>query len=151
MRRMGITEKAKDIADKGFEKAGEYSGKASGKAAELAEKAGGKATELSGTARERAPEYLDRAAEVAEKVVEVAEKVVEAAAAGVDKATGGKYHEQISAATVKVNETLDRARHSTHGTTSTPTGPDIKPATDVSGQAGAPITPSSTNPDAEKS
>ena len=143
MRCMGITEKAKDIADKGFVKAGEYSGKASEKAAELAEKAGGKATELSGTARERAPEYLDRAAEVAEKVVE-------AAAAGVDKVTGGKYHEQISSATVKVSETLDRARHSTHGPTSASTGPDIKPATDVSGQAGAPITPSTTNPDAEK-
>jgi hypothetical protein len=144
MRRMGITEKAKDIADKGFEKAGEYSGKASGKAAELAEKAGGKATELSGTARERAPEYIDRAAELAEKVVE-------AAAAGADKVTGGRYHEQISSAAGKIEQSLDRARHSTHGATSASAGPDIKPATDVSGQAGAPITPSSTNPDAEKS
>jgi hypothetical protein len=87
---MGITDKAKELADIALEKAGEYSEIAAGKAAELAE-----------TAREKAPGYLDRAAEMAGKAVD-------ATAAGVDKATGGRFHDQIDSAHGKVSETLAR-------------------------------------------
>ena len=90
MGRMGITDKAKEIADIALEKAGEYSEKAAGKASELAE-----------AAREKAPGYLDRAAELAGKAVD-------ATAAGVDKATGGRFHDQIDSAHGKVSDTLAR-------------------------------------------
>jgi hypothetical protein len=90
MVRMGITDKAKELADIALEKAGEYS-----------EKAAGKASELADTAREKAPGYLDRAAELAGKAVD-------ATAAGVDKATGGRFHDKIDSAHGKVSETLAR-------------------------------------------
>lgn len=135
---MGLSDKARELADKATEKAGELAGKAG----ELAGKATEKAGELSGTAREKAPGYLDRAAELAGKAVETA-------ASGVDKATGGRFHDQLDTATTKVGETLGKAR----------TGPDPAagsaeppllpgPAGDASGQAGAPITPATTNPEA---
>lgn len=96
---MGITDKAKELADLALEKAGTYSEKAT----ELAGKAGERASELSETAREKAPSYVDRAAELAGKAVD-------ATAAGVDKVTQGRFHDKIEAATGKVGETLDRAR-----------------------------------------
>jgi hypothetical protein len=89
---MGITDKAKEIADTALEKAGELSEKAAEKAAELAE-----------TAREKAPGYLDRAAELAGKAADVT-------AAGVDKATGGRFHDQIDSAHDKVGDALGRVR-----------------------------------------
>ena len=89
---MGITDKAKELADIALEKAGEYS-----------ELAAEKASELAGAAREKAPGYLDRAAELAGKAVD-------ATAAGVDKATGGRFHEKIDSAHDKVEETLGRAK-----------------------------------------
>jgi hypothetical protein len=92
MGRMGIPEKAKEVADTALEKAGEYSEKAAEKAAELAQ-----------AAREKAPAYLDRAAELAVKAVDVT-------AAGVDRATGGRFHDQIDSAHDKVGEALGRAR-----------------------------------------
>ncbi len=99
---MGITDKAKEIADIALEKAGEYSEKAAGKASELAE-----------TAREKAPGYLDRAAELAGKAVD-------ATAAGVDKATGGRFHDQIDSAHGKVSDTLARDAVHDDGPTAPP-------------------------------
>ena len=96
---MGITDKAKELADLALEKAGEYSEKAT----ELAGKAGEKAAELTETAREKAPSYVDRATELAGKAVDVT-------AASVDRATQGRFHDKIETATGKVGETLDRAR-----------------------------------------
>lgn len=131
---MGLTEKAKELADAALEKAGVYS-----------ERAAVKAAEFSDVAREKAPGYLDRAAELAGKAVE-------SAAAGVDKATGGRFHEQLEDVSAKVGESLDRSRPTATAPTTVPdeaTGPVIVPApADVAGQADAPITPAATNPDA---
>jgi hypothetical protein len=96
---MGVTDKAKDLADIALEKLGEYSEKAT----ELAGKAGVKAAELTETAREKAPAYIDRA-------TEFAGKAVGATAAGVDKATQGRYSDKIGSVSGKVGATLDRAR-----------------------------------------
>ena len=132
---MGLTEKAKEFADTAFEKLGLFG-----------ERAATKVAELSGVAREKAPGYLDRAADVAGKAVENT-------AARVDKATGGRYHDKIQGASTKVGHTLDR----TPGTaapgtgTGTPSGPvGAPPASDVAGQAGGPVTPATTTPDATK-
>lgn len=111
---MGITDKAKELADLALEKAGEYSEKAT----ELAGKAGEKAAELTETAREKAPSYVDRA-------TELAGKAVDATAAGVDKATQGRFHDKIETATGKVGETLDRAR--TVGGTKVEDEPEVPP------------------------
>jgi hypothetical protein len=138
MGRMGLTDKAKELADVALEKAGEYSEKAAEKAAELSE-----------VAREKAPGYLDRAAELAGKAID-------ATAAGVDKITGGRFHEHLEHATAKVGETLDRARPGTGAAgaanAGAPDGPDIAPraAADVVGQEGEPITPATTNPESGK-
>jgi hypothetical protein len=79
--RMGITDKAKEIADTALEKA----------------------AELADTAREKAPGYLDRAAELAGKAAD-------ATAAGVDKATGGRFHDKIDSAHDRVGDALGRVR-----------------------------------------
>ena len=139
MERMGITDKAKELADLALEKAGTYSEKA---------------TELAGKARENAPSYVERAAELAGKAVD-------ATAAGVDKATQGRFHDRIETATGKVGETLDRARAAggakdddatdegpvadataTGATGATATGATAPLVTD-----GPPVTPATTNPD----
>ncbi len=135
MGRMGLTEKAKELADAALLKAGEVS-----------ERAAGKAAELSDAAREKAPGYVDRAADLAVKAVD-------AAASGVDRATGGRFHDKLEDATAKVEERLDRPRSATDGPADAPTvvvEPDPAPPApgDVAGQAGAPITPAATNPDA---
>ncbi|MFC5232623.1 hypothetical protein [Pseudonocardia zijingensis] len=78
---MGLTDKAKELADTALTKAGE----------------------LSEVAREKAPGYLDRAADLAVKATD-------AAAGGVDRATGGRFHERIEEVTAKVGASLDRPR-----------------------------------------
>ena len=135
MGRMGLTDKAKELADAALLKAGEVS-----------ERAAGKAAELSDVAREKAPGYLDRAADLAVKAVDVA-------ASGVDRATGGRFHDKLEDATAKVEQTLDRPRPTTDGPEDAATvvvEPEVVPPapSDVTGQAGAPITPAATNPDA---
>jgi hypothetical protein len=135
MEGMGITDKAKELADLALEKAGTYSEKA---------------TELAGKARENAPSYVDRAAELAGKAVE-------ATAAGVDKATQGRFHDKIETASEKVGETLDRAR-AAGGTKdgNTKDGDTIVDAAVVEDVVAPsepvvtgepPITPATTNPD----
>ncbi|HYH30531.1 MAG TPA: hypothetical protein VD903_09120 [Pseudonocardia sp.] len=117
---MGLTEKAKELADSALLRAGE----------------------LSGTAREKAPGYLDRAADLAVKAVD-------AATSGVDRATGGRFHDKLDGAAARVEETLDRPRAAERPTTVVSEEviePDLP--TDVAGQAGEPITPAATNPDA---
>ncbi|WP_219416245.1 antitoxin [Pseudonocardia nigra] len=121
---MGLTDKAKELADTALEYAG---------------KAGEKAAQLSGAAREKAPGYVDRAAELADRAVD-------AATSRVDQATGGRFHERLDSARTKVGEALDQPRPAaTEGE-----GEGIVPGsvTDVAGQTGAPITPAATNPDA---
>jgi hypothetical protein len=120
MGRMGLTDRAKELADTALLKAGE----------------------LSGVAREKAPGYLDRAADLAVKAVD-------AAADGVDRATGGRFHDKLEGATARLEETLDRPRPAEQPTTVV-VEPDVAPAapTDVAGQAEQPITPAATNPDA---
>jgi hypothetical protein len=78
---MGLTDKAKELADAALLKAGE----------------------LSEVAREKAPGYLDRAADLAVKATD-------AAASGVDRATGGRFHDRIEEVTAKVEQSLDRPR-----------------------------------------
>lgn len=124
MGRMGITDKAKELADAALLKAGE----------------------LSDVAREKAPGYLDRAADLAVKAVDVA-------ASGVDRATGGRFHDKLEDATTKVEQTLDRPRSATDGPADAPPTVVVEPEVpvapaDVAGQAGEPITPAATNPDA---
>jgi hypothetical protein len=124
MERMGLTDKAKELADAALLKAGE----------------------LSGVAREKAPGYLDRAADLAVKAVD-------AAADGVDRATGGRFHDKLEGATARVEETLDRPRPAEQPTTvvgEAHPAPDVTPPgpSDVAGQAGEPITPAATNPEA---
>lgn len=120
MGRMGLTEKAKELTDAALLKAGE----------------------LSEVAREKAPGYLDRAADLAVKAVD-------AAASGVDRATGGRFHDKLEGATVKVEETLDRPR-SDDAPTAVVVEPEVVPPApaDVTGQAEGPITPAATNPEA---
>jgi hypothetical protein len=131
---MGLTEKAKGFADLMFEKLGLFG-----------ERAATKVQEFSGVARERAPGYLDRAADVAGKAVE-------STAARVDKATGGRYHDKIEGASTKVGHTLDRMPGTAAPGTGTPSGPvGAPPASDVSGQAGGPVTPATTTPDTTNS
>jgi hypothetical protein len=91
---MGLTDKAKQLADTALLKAGE----------------------LSEAARERAPGYLDRAADFAVKAAD-------AAASGVDRATGGRFHDKLEGATARVGETLDRPRPSARPTTVEPEAP----------------------------
>jgi hypothetical protein len=81
MRRMGLTDKAKELTDAALLRAGE----------------------LSEVAREKAPGYLDRAADLAVKATD-------AAASGMDRATGGRYHDRIEGVTAKVGQSLDRPR-----------------------------------------
>lgn len=122
---MGVTEKAKELADIVFEKLGLFG-----------ERAATKVAELSGVAREKAPGYLDRAADVAGRAVENT-------AARVDKATGGRYHDKIEGASTKVGQTLDRTTDT--AAPGTPSGPPgTPPASDVAGRAGE---PSTTTPD----
>ncbi|OLT14407.1 hypothetical protein BJF78_19300 [Pseudonocardia sp. CNS-139] len=85
---MGLTEKAKELADVTLRRAGE----------------------LSETAREKAPDFLDRAADVTVKAVD-------SAAAGIDRVTGGRFHDQLESATSKVGESLDRAKPAAPTTT----------------------------------
>ena len=78
---MGLTEKAKELANAALLKTGE----------------------MSEMAREKAPGYLDRAADLAVKAAD-------AAASGVDRATGGRFHNRIDEVTAKVGHSLDRSR-----------------------------------------
>ncbi|HLU58400.1 MAG TPA: hypothetical protein VKZ81_23325 [Pseudonocardia sp.] len=78
---MGLTDRAKELADVALQKAGE----------------------LSEVAREKAPGYLDRAADLAVKAADVA-------ATKVDHVTGGRFHDKIEEVTAKVGESLDRPR-----------------------------------------
>jgi hypothetical protein len=125
---MGITERAKELADAALLKAGE----------------------LSEVAREKAPGYLDKAADVTVKAVD-------AAASGVDRVTGGRFHDKLEDVTTKVEEGLDRPRPTTPTTTAsativeeagtTPTTPTPTPAS-VADEGEPPITPAATNPEA---
>jgi hypothetical protein len=85
---MGLTEKAKELADTALRRAGE----------------------LSETAREKAPGFLDRAADVTVKAVD-------SAAARIDQATGGRFHDRLEGAATKVEEGLDRAKPAEQSTT----------------------------------
>jgi hypothetical protein len=78
-----------------------------------------KATELAGQAAQAAGPALEKAKEVAsdiaekaaplvEKAAELAAQGVSAAAEQIDKVTGGKYSEQISTVSSKIEEVLDR-------------------------------------------
>jgi hypothetical protein len=120
---MGLTDKAKELADTAFSYAG---------------KAGERATELSGVAREKAPDYVDRAAELAGRAMG-------SATAGVDRATGGRFHDRLDGARLKVDEALDRTAP---GAASTAGGTNVVPGDVVEGQDGEPITPAGTNPEA---
>jgi hypothetical protein len=122
---MGLTEKAKEFADRVF-----------GKLELFGERAATKVAEFSGVAREKTPGYLDRAADMAGKAVE-------STAARVDKATGGRYHDKIEGASTKLGHTLDR----TPGTAAPGTGtPSAPPAS----EAGGPVPPATTPPDTTK-
>jgi hypothetical protein len=128
---MGLTHRAKELADAALLKAG---------------KASERAAELSGVAREKAPGYVDRAADLAVKAVDVA-------AHRVDRATGGRFHDKLEGATTKVGQTLDRPRaeqSDRHAQPTRPTvvEPDAAAGPTPTGQAGGPITPAATNPDA---
>jgi len=120
MGRMGLTDKAKELADAALQKAGE----------------------LSEVAREKAPGYLDRAADLAVKATD-------AAADGVDRATGGRYHDKLEGVAAKVGQSLDRPHTEPEAPTVVvePEAPRPGPG-GVAGQAGGPITPASTNPEA---
>jgi hypothetical protein len=99
MERMGITDKAKELADTAL----------------------AKAAELSEVAREKAPGYLDRAADLAAKAAD-------ATASGVDRATGGRFHDRIEEVTAKVEQSLDRPR-ADDTPTATVVDPDGPPTT----------------------
>lgn len=118
---MGLTDRAKELADAALLKAGE----------------------LSEVARERAPGYLDRAADIAVKATD-------AAAGGVDRATGGRYTDKLDGVTAKVGQSLDRPRTGQEGPTVVvePEGP-IPPAP-ANPQATNPevTNPGAPNPDA---
>jgi hypothetical protein len=127
MERMGLMDRAKELADAALVKAGEVSERAA---------------ELSGTAREKAPGYLDRAADLAVKAAD-------ATADGLDRATGGRFHDKLEGATARVGETFDRPRAAQQPTTVDADPEPTAPAqADVAGQAGEPITPAATNPEA---
>ncbi|GAA1185678.1 antitoxin [Pseudonocardia alaniniphila] len=122
---MGLTEKAKEFADRLF-----------GKLELFGERAATKVAEFSGVAREKTPGYLDRAADMAGRAVE-------STAARVDKATGGKYHDKIEGASTKLSHTLDRTPGTAAPGSATPSAP---PAS----AAGGPVPPATTTPDTTK-
>lgn len=106
---MGLTEKAKELADTALRRVGE----------------------VSETAREKAPGFIDRAADVTVKAVD-------SAASGIDRATGGRYHDRLEGATAKVEESLDRARPAEPPTSTTPTGATTVEVVQETGPAPAP-------------
>jgi hypothetical protein len=134
MDRMGITDRAKELADSALLKAGE-----------LSERAAGRAAELSVVAREKAPGYVDRAADLTVKAVDVT-------AGRVDQVTGGRFHDKLEDATAKVGQSLDRSRSDQPAEPPRPTvvDPDAGAGPDVTGQAGEPTAPTATNPEAAK-
>jgi hypothetical protein len=112
------------------------------RAKELTETALLKAAELSEVASKKAPDYLDRAADLAVKATD-------AAAGGVDRATGGRYHDKLEDVAAKVGQSLDRPRTTPEAPTVVVEPEEAPPASGgVTGQAGGPITPASTNPEA---
>lgn len=128
---MTFNDKAKQLADTALEWVGENS-----------EKAGEKVAELTGSVREKAPGYVDRAAELAGRAAG-------ATAAGVDRATGGRFHDQIDAAHTVVEETLDRLPKAPPTASGSPFAATTPAEPAATGDAGPPITPATTNPDAE--
>jgi hypothetical protein len=142
-------EKARQLAETAKAKADEYGVRE--KAAGYTEKAKAKADEYG--VREKAAAYTGKAAELAGRGVE-------AAAAGVDKATKGRFHDQLDTVSTKAGEGLSRIRSATEGvapaaggtTPQPPATPPVPPpvSPEVAGQDGAPITPASTNPEAER-
>jgi hypothetical protein len=136
----------------------------------FAEKAAQQARRLAETAKAKADEYglVEKAGEYTGKAAELAGRGVDAATAGVDKATGGRFHDQLDTVNTKVAETLERARQAgaqtppppdtppapgeppTPATSAGDSGVETRGAADASGQDGAPITPASTNPEAER-
>jgi hypothetical protein len=78
---MGLTEKAKELADVTFLRAGKFSE----------------------SAREKAPDFIDKAADATVKAID-------AATSGIDRVTGGKFHEKLDGAVAKMEEGLDRPR-----------------------------------------
>jgi hypothetical protein len=78
---MGLTEKAKELADATLEKAGK----------------------LSETAREKAPDVIDKAADATVKAID-------AATSGIDRVTRGRFHEKLDGAAAKMEGGLDRPR-----------------------------------------
>ena len=127
---MGLTDRAKELAEAALVKAGKVSERAAGRAAELSE-----------VARERAPGYVDRAADLAVKAADVT-------ASRVDRVTGGRFHDKLEGATTKLEQTLDRPRSEQPAQPTVVVDTDAAAGPDVAGQAGGPITPAATNPDA---
>ncbi len=125
---MGLTEKAKELADTALLRAGEYS-----------EKAAGRAAELSGVAREKAPGYLDRAADLTVRAVD-------AATSRVDRVTGGRFHDKLEGASAKVSDSL-RDQPGT-GPTVVDEQPPPSPQPHAAEQEGSPTTPAATTPEA---
>jgi antitoxin protein of toxin-antitoxin system len=89
--RMGLRDKAKDLATKVTHKATEVAG-------ELADKAGPLA--------EKAKPLAEKAKPLAEKVKPLAAKGISVAASSANKVTGGKYHDKIDNMSEKLGNVL---------------------------------------------
>ena len=83
-------------------------GKITDKASELAGQAADAAGPLVDKAKEVAEQVAEKAAPIVEKAGELAAKGVSAAAEGIDKVTGGKYSDQISSVSTKIEDLLER-------------------------------------------
>jgi MT0933-like antitoxin protein len=97
-----ITEKATELAGQAAAAAGPLKEKAEeliGKATVVAGTAAGQAAAAAGPMKEKAEELVGKAAELAAQGIS-------AVAEGVDKVTGGKFSDQISAVSSKIEDTL---------------------------------------------
>lgn len=139
------------IADRAAEQARRLAETARTKADELGVRE--KAAEYAALAKAKADELgvRDRAVEYTGKAAELAGRGVQAATAGVDRVTGGRFHDRLGVVSTKVGETLDRVRPA--GAEEPPAEEEVdltpRAGADVAGPGGAPITPASTNPEAD--
>jgi hypothetical protein len=86
---------------------GERAGELAAQAAQAAGPAIEKAKEVAGELVEKAAPLIEKAAPLVEKAGELAAHGVSAAAEQIDKVTGGKYADQISSVSSKLEDVLD--------------------------------------------
>jgi hypothetical protein len=92
---------------------GEKAGELGSRAAQAAGPALEKAREVAGDLVEKAAPLVERAVPLVEKAGELAAHGVSAAAEQIDKVTGGKFADQISTVSARLEDVLDPSKPAT--------------------------------------